>query len=99
MIKLAIGGYRGRMGQRLEALAADDERFAVVARYDLDSETEDQPFDVLIDFSAPSGTMAFLSVCKQKRAGLLVGCTGHSDEQNEHITRAAGDSPVLVAYR
>ena len=36
MITLGIGGYRGRMGQRLEALVVEDARFEIVARYDLE---------------------------------------------------------------
>lgn len=98
MIKLAIGGYRGHMGQRLEALASDDERFEVVSRYDLEVEAADRPFDVLIDFSAPEGTMKFLSLCRRNQAGLLVGCTGHSAEQKAQITSAAEALPVLIAY-
>ena len=97
MITVSIGGYRGRMGQRLEALVADDARFEIVARYDLDTETTDDTFDVLIDFSAPEGTMKFLSLCQQKSAGLLIGCTGHTEEQKAHITQAAGDLPILLA--
>ncbi len=98
MIKLAIGGYRGRMGQRLEALVANDARFEVVARYDLESDAADPAFDVLIDFSAPEGTMKFLSLCQQRRAGLLIGCTGHTEEQKAQITQAAGNIPILMAY-
>ncbi len=98
MIKLAIGGYRGRMGQRLEALIADDARFEIVARYDLDTAPTDDNFDVLIDFSSPEGTMKLLSLCKEKRAGLLIGCTGHTEEQKAQITQAAGNIPILMAY-
>lgn len=98
MITVCIGGYRGRMGQRLEALLADDARFEIVSRYDLDAPSTDDTFDVLIDFSAPEGTMKFLSLCHQKRAGLLIGCTGHTEEQKAQITEAAGNIPILMAY-
>ncbi len=98
MIKLAIGGSRGRMGQRVEALAADDDRFRTVGRYDLGVDADEGPFDVLADFSAPEGTMKFISLCREKRAGLLVGCTGHSREQKIELTGAAGDIPILLAY-
>ncbi len=96
--RLAIGGYRGRMGQRLEALVADDARFEIVSRHDLDTASTDDDFDVLIDFSTPEGTMTFLSLCKEKRTGLLIGCTGHTEEQKTRITKAAGDIPILMAY-
>ncbi len=98
MITVAIGGYRGRMGQRLEALLADDARFEIVSRYDLDTDFADDTFDVLIEFSAPEGTMKFLSLCQRKSAGLLIGCTGHTEEQKERITKAASHIPILMAY-
>ena len=98
MITVSIGGYRGRMGQRLEALVADDARFEIVSRYDLDTDSTDDTFDVLIDFSAPEGTMKFLSLCQRKSAGLLIGCTGHTEEQKERITKAASHIPILMAY-
>ena len=97
MITLGIGGYRGRMGQRLEALVANDARFEIVSRYDLDAASTEDSFDVLIDFSAPEGTMKFLSLCQQKSAALLIGCTGHTEEQKAQITTAAGDVPILMA--
>ena len=80
MIKLAIGGSRGRMGQRVEALAADDERFRTVGRYDVGVDAEEGPFEVLADFSAPKGTMKFISLCRQKGAGLraIVGSASPS---------------------
>lgn len=98
MITVAIGGYRGRMGQRLEALLADDARFEIVSRYDLDTDSTDHTFDALIDFSTPEGTMKFLSLCQQKSAGLLIGCTGHTEEQKAQITQAADNIPILMAY-
>ncbi len=98
MITLAIGGYRGRMGQRLEALLAADARFEIVARHDLDTDSTDDTFGVLVDFSAPEGTMKFLSLCQQKSAGLLIGFTGHTEEQKARITQAAGNISILMAY-
>jgi 4-hydroxy-tetrahydrodipicolinate reductase len=98
MVKLGIGGYRGRMGQRLEALVALDARFEIVSQHDLDASPSDDAFDVLIDFSTPDGTMEFLSLCRQMNAGLLIGCTGHTEEQKARVTEAAGNIPILMAY-
>ena len=52
---------------------------------------------MLIDFSAPEGTMKFLSLCQQNKAGLLICCTGHTEEQKAQITKAAGRIPILMA--
>src|SRR5207244_13363766 len=48
--------------------------------------------DVMIDFSTPEGTMAFLPVCVERRIPLLIATTGHSDEQRESIESAAHET-------
>ena len=66
-IKLAIGGARGRMGQRTIALAGTDPRFEVTAKFDVEDSASEHPFDVLIDFSLPAGTMRFLTIVEQQQ--------------------------------
>ncbi|MCG3139149.1 MAG: 4-hydroxy-tetrahydrodipicolinate reductase [Phycisphaerae bacterium] len=95
MITLAIGGYRGRMGQRLLALLEKYQRFQVVARLDRNEADAGTPFQVLIDFSLPDGTMAFLPICQKHRAALITGTTGFNEEQLKTLSSASRDIPVL----
>lgn len=97
MIKLAIGGFRGRMGRRIVELAQKDSRFKITATYDQGAETFEQPFDVLVDFSTPDGTAKFVALAKDEAAGLVIGTTGHSREQLQYIEDASAKIAILKA--
>jgi 4-hydroxy-tetrahydrodipicolinate reductase len=53
--------------------------------------------DVLIDFSAPEGTMTVLPLCVDRRIPLVVATTGHSAEQKRQIEGAAHHTALLMA--
>lgn len=57
----------------------------------------EQPFDVLIDFTSPDGTMHWLDTCLAAGAGIVVGTTGHSSAQLAAIEQAAARIAVLKA--
>ncbi len=58
------------------------------------TETE---FQVLIDFSTPTGTAHWLDYCLVRSRAMVIGTTGHSDEQEATIREAAQTIPVLKA--
>ncbi len=53
--------------------------------------------DVMIDFSAPEGTMSVLPLCVERRIPLVVATTGHSPEQRREIETAAHETAILMA--
>ncbi len=53
--------------------------------------------DVLIDFSLPAGTMAWLEVCKQRSIAMVIGATGHTGEQLATIHEAGKQIPIIQA--
>jgi 4-hydroxy-tetrahydrodipicolinate reductase len=53
--------------------------------------------DVMIDFSAPEGTMQALKTCVQRRIPLVVATTGHSAEQRRDIEEAAHETALLMS--
>ncbi len=53
--------------------------------------------DVLIDFTVADGTMAWLEVCRERRIAMVIGVTGHSDEQLTRIKEAATVIPIVKA--
>ena len=53
--------------------------------------------DVLIDFSAPAGTMAVLQTCVDRQLPIVVATTGHTDAQKAEIEAAAHQTAVLFA--
>ena len=123
MIRLAICGAAGRMGQRIIDLAGQDGRFEVVAALDADGHPAigrdagehagigrlgvaiqdvaaadpQGGFDVLVDFSLPAGTMAALDLCLRAQRAVVIGTTGHSDEQLAKIHAVGQTVPVLKA--
>jgi 4-hydroxy-tetrahydrodipicolinate reductase len=54
-------------------------------------------FDILIDFTGPHGTMHWLDYCLTYERGIVIGTTGHSDDQQARITEASQKLPVLKA--
>jgi 4-hydroxy-tetrahydrodipicolinate reductase len=54
-------------------------------------------FDVLIDFTVPSGTMVHLDVCRQHGKAMVIGTTGLAEDQKARIRAAADDIPIVFA--
>ena len=54
-------------------------------------------FDVLIDFSTPSASLAALARCLKTAAAMMIGTTGFSAQQRQKIEKAARRMPVLMA--
>jgi 4-hydroxy-tetrahydrodipicolinate reductase len=101
-IRLLIHGARGRMGARIEALARDDSRFAIVAAVDLNDHAlaaslPRGAIDVIIDFSTDQGALNAATLARSHDAALLVGTTGLSPKTLEFIDVLARSAPVMVA--
>ncbi|MDH5711647.1 MAG: 4-hydroxy-tetrahydrodipicolinate reductase [Gammaproteobacteria bacterium] len=60
------------------------------------SDVTDQ-FDVLIDFSSPEATLDNLAFCISHGKSIVIGTTGFSDEQKQHISDAAKRINVVFA--
>ncbi|MDH3343478.1 MAG: 4-hydroxy-tetrahydrodipicolinate reductase, partial [Gammaproteobacteria bacterium] len=52
---------------------------------------------VLIDFSSPEATLDNLAFCIAHDKGIVIGTTGFSDEQKQHISEAAKHISVMFA--
>src|SRR5699024_2725967 len=53
--------------------------------------------DVFIDFTLPEGTAANLSLCEQHGKPIVIGTTGLTDEQKQHLQQVATKVPVCFA--
>lgn len=53
--------------------------------------------EVVIDFSAPEGTMAILKVCTMRKIPLVIATTGHTPQQRHEIEAAAHDTAILYS--
>lgn len=61
------------------------------------TDTIDGGCDVLIDFTVAEGTMAWLEVCRTRSLAMVIGATGHSEEQMARIRKAASEIPIVAA--
>jgi len=54
-------------------------------------------FDVLIDFSHPDGIESIVTFSKAKKIPAVIGTTGYTDEQFEHISHLGKEVPILYS--
>ncbi|MFZ2726690.1 MAG: 4-hydroxy-tetrahydrodipicolinate reductase [Methylococcaceae bacterium] len=62
---------------------------------DLESVLAD--FDVLIDFTRPESSMAYLELCQKHGKKLVIGTTGFNEAQKTAIANAAKDIAIVLA--
>jgi 4-hydroxy-tetrahydrodipicolinate reductase len=54
-------------------------------------------FDVLIDFTRPDASMAFIETCREAGKKLVIGTTGYSVAQKALIAKAAKEVAIVMA--
>ncbi|MBU0468394.1 MAG: 4-hydroxy-tetrahydrodipicolinate reductase [Candidatus Omnitrophica bacterium] len=113
MIKLAISGSMGRMGQKIYDLASKDSRFKVttllehkanpsvgkkIAGIEITSDISKlEGSAVLIDFTLPDGTIEKLDACIKNKVAMVIGTTGFTKEQSNKIEEASNEIPIVFA--
>ncbi len=105
MIKVAVVGCMGRMGQRISELASKNKDFQLYAliesptRHDVPESlcgvkiSRDINFikgaDVLIDFTIPEVTVQNVDACLRHRVRMVIGTTGLNPDQSRKIMDAS----------
>jgi 4-hydroxy-tetrahydrodipicolinate reductase len=99
MPNLLITGQSGRMGQALMQAAAADPDSTVTATHDVgqDLDAAVQKADCIIDFTVHSFTAQVVEAALKHGTRLVIGTTGHSDEEREMIRKAAEKLPIVLA--
>jgi 4-hydroxy-tetrahydrodipicolinate reductase len=97
MTKIIITGAKGRMGQALVACAPNHAGLEVVGQIDQgdDLAAVITRTDVVIDFSLHSATPEIAALCAAQGKALVIGTTGHNDEEKSRITHHASRIPVV----
>lgn len=54
-------------------------------------------FDVLIDFTEPTATLAHLQICQSHNKAMVIGTTGLAEEQIQQIEQAGVSIPIVFA--
>ena len=99
MIKIAVVGASGRMGQTIIESINQNDRVTLGATLDKgdDLASVADQFDVLIDFTRPEATLDYLKACQQLNKSIVIGTTGFDDAGLEVINNAAKQIPVVFA--
>lgn len=97
MIKIALFGCNGKMGQVISNLLANDEDAKISFGFDINTEKKNsypvyddvdkvkEEADVVIDFSHPALLDSIIKYCKTTKTGAVIATTGLSCEQIEEI--------------
>jgi 4-hydroxy-tetrahydrodipicolinate reductase len=104
-LRIGIAGIRGRMGREIAALATNDQRMTLIGGLSRQARVEaSEPdgvrlfrdvadllpqIDVLIDFSAPSGTVDHAAACASICVPMVCGTTGLDVAQMTTLRAAA----------
>jgi 4-hydroxy-tetrahydrodipicolinate reductase len=97
IIKLAVVGASGRMGQEILALITEDKGFQIVTKVSSKEDKFKGPVDVVVDFSTPKGLDRALSWCVENGSSLVSGTTGLSAADQRKIKKAARSIPILYS--
>jgi len=96
--RLLVHGSTGRLGKAIVEVAQSQPDLAIKGA------TRQDPVDkligsadVVIDVTTPAGTMAVAGLCSENPAPLVVGTTGHNQEQIEALHLVSQRCPVLLA--
>ena len=98
-LRVLLVGAAGRMGKTIAALAGDNSKIEIVARCDLGDSIESavKNCDVVIDFSHANAVREICHAALGYRKSLIIGTTGHSEEQRRLIEETAQSLPIVFA--
>lgn len=98
-VRVLLIGAAGRMGKTIVDLARTDREIDIVAQCDLGDPIEPamRNCDVAIDFSQPEAITEICRAALHCNKPLVIGTTGHSQEQRQTIKEAARSLPIVLA--
>lgn len=99
MTRLLITGKSGRMGQTIIEAAGENPATEVAATHDVgeDLDAAMAAADTVIDFTIHSFTEEVVATALRHGTRLVIGTTGHSDDEREAIAQASKTLPVVFA--
>src|SRR5262245_21022925 len=98
-VRVLLIGAAGRMGKTVLDLAQSDQEIEIVARCDLGDSIEPpmKNCDVAIDFSQADSIDEICRAAVQHGKSLVIGTTGHSQQQRKTLEEAAHSVPIVLA--
>src|SRR5881397_3630466 len=98
-VRVLLVGAAGRIGKTVVDLAEADPKVDIVAQCDVGDPIEPalKNCDVAIDFSHRDAVSEICRTALNLRKSLVIGTTGHSQEQRRTIEKAAESLPIVFA--
>jgi 4-hydroxy-tetrahydrodipicolinate reductase len=99
MTKIIITGSKGRMGKALIACAAQNPELRVVGEVDQGDDFRGviSKADVVVDFSSHSVTTTLAAICAEHSKALVIGTTGHSEQERSKIEGFSSRVPIVLS--
>jgi len=87
------------MGQALSACAARNPELEVSGQIDQEDDLAAviAKGDVVIDFSSHAATLPIAKLCAQHRKAIVIGTTGHSEQESGQIKAFSSQIPMVIA--
>src|SRR6476646_478671 len=98
-VRVLLIGAAGRMGKTVLDLAQSDRESEIAARCDLGDPIEPamENCDVAIDFSQAGSIDQICRAASRHGKSLVIGTTGHSQQQRKTIKETAHSVPIVLA--
>ena len=100
MIKVAVCGANGKMGQEVVKAVTSAEDMKLVAKIDIvngeydsiESAHNNVSIDVLVDFTQPKSIYENAKYCLNNDIKIVIGTTGLKDEEIEHLKKLSTEN-------
>jgi 4-hydroxy-tetrahydrodipicolinate reductase len=98
-IKILVTGCKGRMGQAILQATEANPQAEVGAAIDMGDSLDDalKVSDVVIDFTSHFFSNELVAACVKHKKALVMGTTGHTDDELAVIREAAKQIPIVFA--
>jgi 4-hydroxy-tetrahydrodipicolinate reductase len=99
LVRVMLIGAAGRMGKTVRELAQNDPEIQIAVLCDLGDSIERamNNCDVAIDFSQADSIDEICRAARQHGKSLVIGTTGHSQQQRKTIEETADSVPIVLA--
>jgi 4-hydroxy-tetrahydrodipicolinate reductase len=102
MIKVAVCGANGKMGQELVKAITADSQTELVAKIDINNgefltiedASKSKNIDVLVDFTQPKAIYENALYCLNNKINIVIGTTGLNDEQIQDLKELSDKNKV-----
>src|SRR5258708_2442702 len=97
-VRVLLIGAGGRMGKAVLDLAQSDREIEIAGQCDLGDSVEPamKNCDVAIDFSHADSIDEICRAAAQHGKSLVIGTTGHSQQQRKTIEETAHSAPIVL---